>query len=195
MWPRRGAIEGLSDSLRRPLSTLSEGPPQVQRMQCSSSGVGTWSAAPLLANAICLQTGGSTVHQATTLLHSQSHSFNHLGWLENPESWGDCSKAHRPSAHSSLQSLRGSGGPGCTPFSCTFTISTAQWYPASLPGAHPVLGLCSQKHLGPRPHSIVGMSRLLSLSLCTCSASSCGCECVWEHGETQQAPRLTLEWE
>ena len=190
MWPLRRGIEGLSDSLRRPLSTFSEGPPQVQLTQCTSSGVHPHI---LLANAICLQTGDSAVHQATTLLHSQSHSSNHLGWLENPESWGDCSKAHHPSAHSSLQSLRGSGGPGCIPFSCAFTISTAQWYPASLPGAHPVPGLCSQKRLGPRPHSTMGTSRLLALSLrLFCLILWL---CVWEHVETQQAPRLTLEWE
>ena len=54
-------------------------------------------------------------------------------------------------------------------------------------------GLGSQKHLGPRPHSTVGMSHLLSL--CTRSASPCDCECMWEHEETQQAPRCTLEWE
>ena len=38
-------------------------------------------------------------------------------------------------------------------------------------------GLYAQKHLGPRPHSRMGMSCPLSL-YCACSASPCGCECV-----------------
>ena len=126
---------------------------------------GTWSAAPLLANAICLQTGDSAVHQATTLLHSQSHSFNHLSWLEMPKSWGDCSGAHHPSAHSSLQSLRGSGGPVAASPSLVPS-------PSLLPsGTQPCYReptqcqACALKHLGPRPHSTVGMSRPLSFSL------------------------------
>ena len=61
-------------------------------------------------------------------------------------------------------------------------------------------GLYAQKHLGPRPHSRMGMSRPLSLSsvpalphpvvvsVCVCFVPiTC-----WEEGETQQAPRLTL---
>ena len=56
---------------------------------------GPCSAAALSANAIFLQTGESTVHQATTLLHSQSHSSVRTplpSWLAgDPQVRGDCS--------------------------------------------------------------------------------------------------------
>lgn len=124
-------------------------------------------------------------------------------WLGGvPSSPGDCSRARHPPAHSTPRNARCSGGGwrAAPPSSCCLTVSSAQWHPTTLPGAHQVPGLCAPKYLDARPRARMGASRARSLSLslpCACSASPCVSECVyvffvpitcWEQGRSTTNP-------
>lgn len=154
---------------------------------------------PLHQNSACLPL--TDVCQGPTAFPSLVRSRHPLGWVGSPAPRGTAlgPVTPQPTARQEMQdALVVAGGPCLLPPAAS--LSSAQWHPTTLPGAHQVPGLCAPKYLDARPRARMGASRARSLSLslpCACSASPCVSECVyvffvpitcWEQGRSTTNP-------